>query len=140
MPEGKITNVRKRCARKSEAHFKKPKRNYRQSNEDQIEPGSHKEESRHNSEKSGQSQYHPQESKTDSSFAKEVVQLPRRYVTMLKFVTIRVLAAALSVVVNFIPFNFTSSAISLPQRWGSSNFLELPVGFDSAQILSSLSD
>src|ERR1700693_5342096 len=71
MPEGKITNVRKRCARKSEAHFKKPKRNYRQSNEDQIQPGSHKEESSHNSKESGQPQYHHQESKTDSRFAKE---------------------------------------------------------------------
>jgi hypothetical protein len=53
MPEGKITNVRKRRARQSEAHFRKPKRNYRQSNEDQIEPGGYQEESSHNSKKSG---------------------------------------------------------------------------------------
>jgi hypothetical protein len=69
-------NVRKRRDRKSEAHFKKPKRNYRQSNEDQIQPGSHKEESSHNSKKSGQPQYHPQEPKTDSGFAKKVGRLP----------------------------------------------------------------
>jgi len=68
----KITNVRKRRDRKSEADFKESKRDYRQSNEDQIEPGSHKEESSHNPEKSGQSQYHHQESKTDSSFAEKV--------------------------------------------------------------------
>jgi len=37
------------------------------------------------------------------------------YVTMLKFGTIRVLAVSLSVLVNFISFDFTSFAISLPQ-------------------------
>jgi hypothetical protein len=73
----KITNVRKRRNRESEANSKESKRNYRQSNEDQIQPGSHQEESSHNSKKSGQPQYHPQESKTDSSFVEEVVLLWR---------------------------------------------------------------
>jgi hypothetical protein len=73
----KDKNVRKRRDRKSEAHFKKPKRDYRQSNADQIQPGSHQEESSHNSKKPGQSQYHHQESKTDSSFAEEVVLIWR---------------------------------------------------------------
>jgi endonuclease/exonuclease/phosphatase family metal-dependent hydrolase len=58
------------------------------------------------------------------------------YVTMSKFATIRVLAVSLSVFVNFIPFDFTSFAISLPQPWESSNILELPVGFHSVPILS----
>jgi hypothetical protein len=71
----KITNVRKRRNRESEANSKESKRNYRQSNEDQIQPGSHQEESSHNSKKSGQSQYHPQESKTDFGFVEEVVLL-----------------------------------------------------------------
>jgi hypothetical protein len=69
----KKQNVRKRRDRQSEANFKKPKRNYRQSNEDQIEPGNHQKEPSHNSKKSGQPQYHHQKSKTDSSFAEEVV-------------------------------------------------------------------
>jgi endonuclease/exonuclease/phosphatase family metal-dependent hydrolase len=55
---------------------------------------------------------------------------------MLKFVTIRVLAVALSVFVNFIPFDFASFVSSLPQRWESSNFLELPVGFSGVHTLS----
>jgi endonuclease/exonuclease/phosphatase family metal-dependent hydrolase len=55
---------------------------------------------------------------------------------MLKFATIRVLAVSLSVFVNFIPFDFTSFAISLRQPWESSNFLELPVGFNSVDTLS----
>jgi endonuclease/exonuclease/phosphatase family metal-dependent hydrolase len=56
---------------------------------------------------------------------------------MLKFATIRVLAVLLSVFVNFIPFDFTSFGfrISLPQPWESSNFLELPVGFNSVHTL-----
>ena len=54
---------------------------------------------------------------------------------MLKFVTIGVLAVALCVFVNFIPFDFASFAILLPQPWESSNFLALPVGFTSVQIL-----
>jgi endonuclease/exonuclease/phosphatase family metal-dependent hydrolase len=58
------------------------------------------------------------------------------YVTILKFVTIGVLAAALCVFVNFIPFDFASFAILLPQRWESPNFLELPVGFGSVHRLS----
>jgi hypothetical protein len=77
--ERKITNVRKRRNRESEANSKESKRNYRQSNADQIQPGSYQEESSHNSKKSGQSQYYPQESKTDSSFAKEVVQFSIPY-------------------------------------------------------------
>jgi endonuclease/exonuclease/phosphatase family metal-dependent hydrolase len=55
---------------------------------------------------------------------------------MLKFATLRVLAVALSVFVNFIAFDFTSFAISLPQPWESPNFLELPVGVDSVHPLS----
>jgi endonuclease/exonuclease/phosphatase family metal-dependent hydrolase len=58
------------------------------------------------------------------------------YVTMLKFATVRVLAVSLSVFVNFIPFDFTSFAISLSQPWESSNFLELPVRFNSVHRLS----
>jgi endonuclease/exonuclease/phosphatase family metal-dependent hydrolase len=58
------------------------------------------------------------------------------YVTMLKFATIHVLAVSLSVFVNFIPFDFTSFAISLPQPWESPNFLELPPGFNSVHTLS----
>jgi Endonuclease/Exonuclease/phosphatase family len=56
---------------------------------------------------------------------------------MLKFVTIRVLAVALSVFVNFIAFHFASFefGISLPQPWESSNFLALPVGFNSVHTL-----
>jgi endonuclease/exonuclease/phosphatase family metal-dependent hydrolase len=52
---------------------------------------------------------------------------------MLKFATIRVLAAALSVFVNFMPFDFTSFkfSISLPQRWESADSLALPAGFNS---------
>jgi endonuclease/exonuclease/phosphatase family metal-dependent hydrolase len=50
---------------------------------------------------------------------------------MLKFATIPVLAILLSVFANFIAFDFTSFAISLPQPWESSNFLALPVGFNS---------
>jgi len=50
---------------------------------------------------------------------------------MLKFATIPVLAILLSVFANFIAFDFTSFAISLPQAWESSNFLALPVGFKS---------
>ena len=38
-----------------------------------------------------------------------------RYATMLKFATIRVLGVFLSVFLNFIPFDFTAFAISLPQ-------------------------
>jgi endonuclease/exonuclease/phosphatase family metal-dependent hydrolase len=57
------------------------------------------------------------------------------YVTISKFVTIGVLAAALCVFVNFIPFDFASFAILLPQRWETSNFLELPVGFNSVHTL-----
>ena len=58
------------------------------------------------------------------------------YVTMLKFATIRVLAVSLSVFVNFIPLDFTSFAISLPEPWESSDFLELPEGFNSVHTLS----
>src|ERR1700737_5263195 len=58
------------------------------------------------------------------------------YVTMLKFATIRVLAVSLSVFENFIPFDFTSFAISLPQPWETSNFLESPVAFNSVHTLS----
>jgi endonuclease/exonuclease/phosphatase family metal-dependent hydrolase len=58
------------------------------------------------------------------------------YVTMLKFATIRVLAVSLSVFVNFIPFDFTSFAVSLSQPWKSSKFLQLPVGFNSVHTLS----
>ena len=50
---------------------------------------------------------------------------------MLKLVTVRFLAVALSVFVNFIAFDFASFAISLPQPWESSNFLALPAGFNS---------
>jgi endonuclease/exonuclease/phosphatase family metal-dependent hydrolase len=57
-------------------------------------------------------------------------------VTILKFAAIRVLAVSLSVFVNFIPFDFTSFAISLPQPWQSSNVLELPMGFNSVHTLS----
>jgi endonuclease/exonuclease/phosphatase family metal-dependent hydrolase len=59
------------------------------------------------------------------------------YVTRLKFAAVRVLAAAFCVFVGFIPLDFTSFAISLPQRWGSSKLLELPVAFNSAHTLSS---
>ena len=55
---------------------------------------------------------------------------------MLKFATTRVLAVSLSVFVNFIPFDFTSFAISLPQPRENSNFLELPVGFNSVLTLT----
>jgi endonuclease/exonuclease/phosphatase family metal-dependent hydrolase len=58
------------------------------------------------------------------------------YVTRLKFAALRVLAAALCVFINFIPFDFTSFAISLPQLWGSSNFLELPLELNSFHTLS----
>jgi endonuclease/exonuclease/phosphatase family metal-dependent hydrolase len=56
---------------------------------------------------------------------------------MLKFATIRVLAVLLSVFVNFIAFDFTSLdfGISLPQPWEGSNFLDLPVGFNSVHTL-----
>jgi len=54
---------------------------------------------------------------------------------MLKFATIHVLAILLSVFANFIAFDFTSFAISLPQPWESSNFLALPVGFNSVHTL-----
>src|ERR1700688_4031994 len=54
---------------------------------------------------------------------------------MLKFVRIRVLAAALSVVVNFILFDVTSFAISLPPHWESADFLELQAGFNSVHTL-----
>ena len=56
---------------------------------------------------------------------------------MLKFVTIRVLAVALSVFVNFIAFDFTSFefGISLPRPWESSQFLELPVRSSSVHTL-----
>jgi endonuclease/exonuclease/phosphatase family metal-dependent hydrolase len=57
-------------------------------------------------------------------------------VTMLKFAMIRVLAVALSVLVNFIAFDFTSFAISFPQPLESPNFLELPAGGDSVHPLS----
>ena len=50
------------------------------------------------------------------------------YVTKFKFATIRLLAVSFSVFVNFIPFDFTSFAIS--------NFLELPVGFNSVHTLA----
>jgi Endonuclease/Exonuclease/phosphatase family len=65
-----------------------------------------------------------------------IAQLPMPYVTRLKFATIRVLAAALSVFVNFIPLDFTSIAISLPQPWESSKLLELPLGLNSFHTLS----
>jgi endonuclease/exonuclease/phosphatase family metal-dependent hydrolase len=58
---------------------------------------------------------------------------------MLKFVTVPVLAVALSVFVNFIAFDFASFASSLLQPWESSDFLALPVGFNSLHKLSSLS-
>ncbi|HEX3544792.1 MAG TPA: hypothetical protein VHT31_09725 [Candidatus Acidoferrum sp.] len=67
MPKGKLTNVRKRRDRESEANSKKPKRDYRQSNADQIQPGSYKEEPGYHSKKSGQSKHHPQKSKTNSN-------------------------------------------------------------------------
>jgi hypothetical protein len=72
MPEGLKTNVRKHRDRKSEANFKEPKRNYRQSKTDQIQPGSYKEKSGHNFEKSGQPENHHRESKTDPGFVEEV--------------------------------------------------------------------
>ncbi len=56
--------------------------------------------------------------------------------TPVQFATIRVLAVSLSVFVNFIQFDFTSFAISLPQPWESSNLLELPVAINSGHILS----
>src|ERR1700688_1520525 len=61
---------------------------------------------------------------------------------MLKFVTVPVLAVALSVFVNFIAFDSTSFefGISLPPSWESSDFLTLPVGFNGVHTLSSLSD
>jgi endonuclease/exonuclease/phosphatase family metal-dependent hydrolase len=49
------------------------------------------------------------------------------YVTKFRFATIRLLTVSFSVFVNFIPFDFTSFAIS--------NFLELPVGFNSVHTL-----
>jgi endonuclease/exonuclease/phosphatase family metal-dependent hydrolase len=63
------------------------------------------------------------------------------YVTMLTFVTIRVLAVALAVFVNFIALDFTSFefGISLPQPGESSHFLVLPVGFKGVRKLSSWS-
>jgi endonuclease/exonuclease/phosphatase family metal-dependent hydrolase len=57
-------------------------------------------------------------------------------VTRLKFAALRILAAALCVFVNFIPFDFTSFAISLSQPWESSHFLELPVGLNSFHTFS----
>jgi endonuclease/exonuclease/phosphatase family metal-dependent hydrolase len=54
---------------------------------------------------------------------------------MLKFVTVRVLAVLIYVFVNFIPFDFASFAVSLPPRWESANFLEMPVGFSSVHTL-----
>ena len=62
-------------------------------------------------------------------------QLPMLDVTMLKFATIRVLAVSLSVFVNFVPFEFSSFASSLTQPRESSDFLELPVGFNSVHTL-----
>ena len=50
---------------------------------------------------------------------------------MLKFV----LAVLIYVFVNFIPFDFASFAVSLPPRWESANFLEMPVGFSSVHTL-----
>jgi endonuclease/exonuclease/phosphatase family metal-dependent hydrolase len=55
---------------------------------------------------------------------------------MLKSVTIRVLAVFLSVFANFIPFDFTSVALSLPQPWKIANILELPLGANSVHTLS----
>jgi endonuclease/exonuclease/phosphatase family metal-dependent hydrolase len=55
---------------------------------------------------------------------------------MSKSVTIRVLAVSLSVLVNFIPFDFTSFAVSLPQPWKIANFLDLPLGVNSVHTLS----
>jgi endonuclease/exonuclease/phosphatase family metal-dependent hydrolase len=57
-------------------------------------------------------------------------------VTRLKFAAIRILAAALCVFVNLIPFGFTSFAISLPQPWGSSKLLELPLELNSFHTLN----
>jgi endonuclease/exonuclease/phosphatase family metal-dependent hydrolase len=54
---------------------------------------------------------------------------------MLKIVTVRVLAVALSVFVNFIAFDFASFASLLPQPWESSDLLALPVGFNSVHTL-----
>ena len=61
---------------------------------------------------------------------------------MLKFVTVRFLAVALSVFANFIAFDSTSFdfGISLPPPWESSDFLALPLGFNGVHTLSSLSD
>jgi hypothetical protein len=67
------SHVRKRRNRESKANSKEPKRNYRQPDANQVQPGSHKEESSHNSKKSGQPQYHPQKSKTNTNFAEKVV-------------------------------------------------------------------
>jgi endonuclease/exonuclease/phosphatase family metal-dependent hydrolase len=58
------------------------------------------------------------------------------YVTRLKFAAVRVLAAALTFFVGFTTIGFTSIAISLPQPWESSNFLELPLGLNSFHTLS----
>jgi endonuclease/exonuclease/phosphatase family metal-dependent hydrolase len=55
---------------------------------------------------------------------------------MLKFATNEVLAVSLSVFVNVIPYDFTPLAISPPQPWESSNFLELPAGSNSIHKLS----
>jgi endonuclease/exonuclease/phosphatase family metal-dependent hydrolase len=54
---------------------------------------------------------------------------------MLKLATLRVLAVLFSVCVNFVPFEFPSFANFLPLPRESSNFLSLPVGFNSVQIL-----
>jgi len=60
---------------------------------------------------------------------------------MLKFVTVRFLAVALSVFVNFIALDFPSFefGIPLPRPSESSDFLALPAGFNSVHKLSSLS-
>src|ERR1700747_691464 len=55
---------------------------------------------------------------------------------MLRFVTVRVLALALSAFVNFLAFHFASFASSLLQPWESSDLLALPVGFNSVHTLS----